>query len=92
MQVVEIENSTIIPTKAKISLMLEQNTNTLRSVQDQLNTAQSTAQTLQQSLETQTQAVRSLQSKIADTQDAKLFSDIGVSNYKPMPQSEDKES
>ncbi|CZT44826.1 uncharacterized protein RSE6_05065 [Rhynchosporium secalis] len=78
-QVMEIQNTGIAPVKQKITQMIEQNITELESIQNQINTAETSCQNMQQSLKTQTDAVQSLEKKIAESETAATFSDVGFS-------------
>jgi uncharacterized protein YlxW (UPF0749 family) len=68
-----------MPAKEQIVLMIQKNAETLRSIQDEISSTESTMNNLRNSVNTQSWAVNSLREKISDTRDAKLASDIGVS-------------
>ncbi|KAH7309275.1 hypothetical protein BKA65DRAFT_414651 [Rhexocercosporidium sp. MPI-PUGE-AT-0058] len=78
-QVMEIQNAGIAPLMQKISLMMEQSINELNSVQNQINTTEASCRNMQQSLQNQSDAVRSLEGKIAESEAAAMVSDIGFS-------------
>ncbi|KAK3956861.1 hypothetical protein QBC32DRAFT_201877 [Pseudoneurospora amorphoporcata] len=75
-QVVEIENMVIIPAKQDVALLLQNNENEVKNLNDQVQNAEASVKTLENSVWQQSQAVSTLHSKISSTRDAKLASDI----------------